>query len=35
MRLCRFNDNRIGVVLEDEIADVSDALELLPSTATS
>lgn len=31
MRLCRFDENRIGIVFEHEIADVSDALDLLPS----
>jgi 2-keto-4-pentenoate hydratase/2-oxohepta-3-ene-1,7-dioic acid hydratase in catechol pathway len=31
MRLCRFDENRIGIVSEHEIADVSDALDLLPS----
>jgi 2,4-diketo-3-deoxy-L-fuconate hydrolase len=31
MRLCRFNDNRLGVVLGDHIADVTVVLESLPA----
>ncbi|HTE40399.1 MAG TPA: fumarylacetoacetate hydrolase family protein [Steroidobacteraceae bacterium] len=31
MRLCRFNDNRLGLVLGDVIADVSAVLETLPA----
>lgn len=31
MRLCRFDENRLGLVLGHEVADVSAALELLPS----
>jgi len=31
MRLCRFNDNRLGVVLGDSIADVTTALDSLPA----
>ncbi|TCU06097.1 fumarylacetoacetate hydrolase family protein [Rhizobium sullae] len=31
MRICRFDDNRIGVVDGDEIADVSAVLEQLPT----
>lgn len=30
MRICRFNENHLGLVLEDEIRDVSGALRLLP-----
>ena len=30
MKLCRFNNNRLGVVLGDSIADVSEALRILP-----
>jgi len=30
MKLCRFNDNRLGVVLDDQIADVSSVLDTLP-----
>jgi 2-keto-4-pentenoate hydratase/2-oxohepta-3-ene-1,7-dioic acid hydratase in catechol pathway len=30
MRLCRFNDNRLGVVEEDTIRDVTGALDVLP-----
>jgi 2,4-didehydro-3-deoxy-L-rhamnonate hydrolase len=30
MRLCRFNDNRLGVVVEDHVFDVSDILDTLP-----
>lgn len=30
MRLCRFDDDRLGVVLDDEVADVTEALESLP-----
>ena len=31
MRICRFNDNRIGVVLGDEVADVSAVIDEMPS----
>jgi 2-keto-4-pentenoate hydratase/2-oxohepta-3-ene-1,7-dioic acid hydratase in catechol pathway len=31
MRLCRFDDDRLGVVLDDEVADVTEALESLPA----
>ena len=31
MRICRFNDNRVGVVRDDGIHDVTDALGTLPS----
>jgi 2,4-diketo-3-deoxy-L-fuconate hydrolase len=31
LKICRFNDNRIGVVLDDEIADVTAILESLGS----
>jgi 2,4-diketo-3-deoxy-L-fuconate hydrolase len=31
MRLCRFDENRLGLVLGKEVADVSAALDLLPS----
>ncbi len=31
MRLCRFDNDRLGVVLGDEIADVTEALDVLPS----
>jgi 2,4-didehydro-3-deoxy-L-rhamnonate hydrolase len=30
MRLCRFNDDRLGVVVEDHVFDVSDILDTLP-----
>jgi len=30
MRLCRFNDNRLGLVVEDQVFDVSDVLDTLP-----
>ena len=30
MRLCRFNDNRLGLVRGGEIADVTAALDHLP-----
>jgi len=30
MRLCRFNDDRLGLVLGEEVLDVSAALEVLP-----
>jgi 2,4-didehydro-3-deoxy-L-rhamnonate hydrolase len=30
MRLCRFNDNRLGVVVEDHVIDVTDILDTLP-----
>lgn len=31
MRLCRFNDNRLGIVEEEGIRDVTAALDVLPS----
>jgi 2-keto-4-pentenoate hydratase/2-oxohepta-3-ene-1,7-dioic acid hydratase in catechol pathway len=31
VRICRFNDNRLGVVLGDEVADVSAVIDELPS----
>jgi len=31
MRLCRFNDNRLGLVRGDEVADVTAALDALPA----
>lgn len=31
MRICRFDDNRLGLVREDRVHDVTDALSLLPS----
>jgi 2,4-didehydro-3-deoxy-L-rhamnonate hydrolase len=31
MKLCRFNENRLGVVLDDDIADVTDVLSGLPT----
>jgi 2,4-didehydro-3-deoxy-L-rhamnonate hydrolase len=30
MRLCRFNDDRLGVVIEDHVFDVRDILDTLP-----
>ena len=30
MRLCRFNDNRLGLVEGDRVADVTDALDAIP-----
>jgi 2,4-didehydro-3-deoxy-L-rhamnonate hydrolase len=30
MQLCRFNDNRLGLVVEDHVFDVSDILDTLP-----
>ena len=33
MKICRFNDNRLGVVEGDKIKDVSAALEVLPQHA--
>ncbi len=32
MRICRFNDNRLGVVLEDGIHDVSTVLAAIPAS---
>jgi 2-keto-4-pentenoate hydratase/2-oxohepta-3-ene-1,7-dioic acid hydratase in catechol pathway len=32
MKLCRFNDNRLGLVDGDEIADVTDALAVIPKS---
>ena len=29
MKICRFNDNRIGVVSEDQVADVTGILQSL------
>ena len=31
MRLCRFNDNRLGLVEGDQVADVTAALDVIPS----
>ncbi len=31
MKLCRFNDNRLGLIEGDEVLDVSAALEVLPA----
>lgn len=31
MRICRFNDNRVGVVLGQEVADVTAVVDALPS----
>lgn len=31
MKLCRFNEGRLGLVLGDEVADVTQALRLLPA----
>lgn len=31
MKICRFDDNLLGVVLDDEIADVTSALDVLPA----
>lgn len=31
MRICRFNDNRLGLVIGDEIADVTPVLDQLPA----
>jgi 2,4-diketo-3-deoxy-L-fuconate hydrolase len=31
VKLCRFNDNRLGIVLGDQVADVTPALESLPT----
>jgi hypothetical protein len=31
MRLCRFNDNRLGVVTEAGVHDVTEALKVLPA----
>jgi 2,4-didehydro-3-deoxy-L-rhamnonate hydrolase len=30
MRLCRFDDNQLGLVAEDQVFDVSDVLDTLP-----
>lgn len=30
MKICRFNDNRLGVVQDNQIFDVTDALDVLP-----
>lgn len=30
MKLCRFDQDRLGVVLEDTVVDVTEALEKLP-----
>src|SRR5438552_2406839 len=32
MKICRFNDNRLGVVTDDGVRDVSGALARLPSS---
>src|SRR5258706_3093173 len=31
MKICRFDDNRLGVVLDSEVADVTAALDILPA----
>jgi 2,4-diketo-3-deoxy-L-fuconate hydrolase len=31
MRLCRFNDDRLGLVQDDQVLDVSSALQVLPA----
>lgn len=31
MRICRYDDDRLGLVLEDDVVDVSAALDLLPA----
>jgi 2,4-didehydro-3-deoxy-L-rhamnonate hydrolase len=31
MKICRFDDDGLGIVLGDEVCDVSDALEVLPT----
>ena len=31
MKICRFNDDRIGIVLGDEVADVTSVIDSLPS----
>jgi len=33
MRLCRFNSNRLGVVQGDQVFDVTEALDVLPSVS--
>ena len=33
MRLCRFNSNRLGVVKGDQVLDVTEALDVLPSVS--
>jgi len=33
MRLCRFNDNRLGVVKDDQVFDVTEALDVLPAVS--
>ena len=30
MKLCRFDDNRLGLVEDETVADVSSALDILP-----
>ena len=32
MRICRFNDDRLGLVQDGEVVDVTDALQYLPET---
>ena len=31
MKLCRFDDNRLGLVEDETVADVSSALDILPT----
>ena len=31
MKLCRFNDNRLGLVEGDQIIDITPALDVIPS----
>lgn len=33
MRLCRFNSNRLGVVKDDKVFDVTEALDVLPAVS--
>lgn len=33
MKLCRFDDNRLGMVIGDQVADVTSALSVLPSAS--
>ena len=32
MKLCRYNDNKLGVVEAEQLIDVSEALEAVPET---
>ena len=32
MKLCRYNDNKLGVVEQEQLIDVTEAIEVVPET---